>query len=49
MFQKRHKYLLDGRLNINRHKIAGLLDSIRERDAVTKQYVLDKVQKFRTP
>ena len=36
-------------LRYNRHRITGLLDSIDAYDAVTKQYVLEKVQKFLTP
>ena len=46
MFQKDIYTILDGRLDINHHRITGLLDSIDECDAVTKQYVLEKVLKL---
>ena len=49
MFQTDIYTFIDGRLDINRHRITSLLDSIDECDAVTKQYVLEKVQKFLTP
>ena len=41
-FRKDIYTFLDGCLDINRHRITGLLDSIDECDAVTKRYVLEK-------
>ena len=46
MFQKDIYTFIDGRLDINHHRVTSLLDSIDECDAVTKQCVLEKVQKF---
>ena len=46
MFQQRHIYLLVGHLDINHHRITGLLDPIGECYAVTKRYVLEKIQKI---
>ena len=33
-------------LKINRHQMASFLDPVDKHDAVTAQYVLEKVQKF---
>ena len=45
-FRKDIYTFLVSHLDINHHRITGLLDAINECDAVTKQYVLEKVQKF---